>query len=546
MSDAMFDVIVVGAGVNGAGIARDAAARGLRVALVEREDIGSGTSNYSGRLVHGGLRYLEQGDVRLVRESLRERERLFRLAPHLVKPVPVMMPLYKHNKRPGWMVRLGMVAYDALSFDKSTKSHAMLSRAETLKRSPGMDPVGLTGAAVFMDGQVVWSERLCVEIVVAAHADGAKVFTYAEVNGLVQDGDDVRGVRFKDRLTGESHEITAPVVVNAAGPWVDLLLAGAGRINQRFIGGTKGSHLVVDPFPGAPKDVVYHESKTDGRLVLIIPWGERYLLGTTDQRFEGDPETAKADGAEVAYLLAETNRVIPEANLKESDILYTYSGIRPLPYAPDASEWNVSRSHVIHDHAPRHRGLLSIIGGKLTTYRSLAEDTVDVVLKRLGLKPRRCPTAKLPFPGAGVGARAKYRGELVATGELPRATVDRLVGIYGSRAGDILALGRADPGLLEPLGPTSPAIGAELVFTFTNEFARTLTDVLLRRTMIGHSADGGRGVVERAADILERHAGWDRARRDREVADYRRYIERFAKPVSASAVSTFDQRQAAA
>ena len=377
-----FDLIVIGAGINGAGIARDAAARGLRVALVEREDIGSGTSNYSGRLIHGGLRYLEQGDVRLVRESLRERERLFRLAPHLVKPVPVMMPFYGTNRRSKWTIRAGMVAYDVLSFDKSTVSHTVLSRAETLKRSPGLSPDSLNGSAVFMDGQVIWSERLCVEVVLAAHADGCKVFTHCEVGGLVADGHTVAGIRYTDRITGEAHALSGRVVVNAAGPWVDAVLANDTRTVRRHIGGTKGSHAVVGPFPGAPKDVVYYESQADGRLVLIIPWGDQILLGTTDQRFEGPPETARADAGEVAYLLGEVNRLIPQANLQVSDVLYTYSGVRPLPFVPDKAEWNVPRSHVIHDHAPEQRGLLSIIGGKLTTYRSLAEETVDAVFRQ--------------------------------------------------------------------------------------------------------------------------------------------------------------------
>ena len=531
---AKFDLIVVGAGINGAGIARDAASRGLKVALVEREDIGSGTSNWSGRLIHGGLRYLEHGDVGLVRESLRERERLFRLAPHLVKPVPLMMPFYTHNRRTSWTIRAGMIAYDILSFDKSTASHFALSRQKTLDRCAGLNPEGLSGSVIFMDGQVVWSERLCVEVALAAHADGAKIYTYAEVNGLIYDGANVCGVRYKDRLTGVSHALGARVVVNAAGPWVDAVLAHDSKTKQRFIGGTKGSHLVVNPFPGAPTDVVYYESETDGRLVLVIPWGAHYLIGTTDHRFEDDPEQARADASEVAYLLGEVNRLIPQAKLQKSDILYTYSGVRPLPYVPDKSEWSVSRSHVIHDHAPEQSGLLSIIGGKLTTYRSLAEEAVNVIFRKLGKKPPRCVTASLPFPGARVSDWDGYRNGLAQTSGLSRATVDRLVDIYGSRAGDIVALGQGDPALLEPIDPATGAIGAELVFTYIHEFARTLTDVLIRRTMIGHNDGCGIGVVERAADILAPRLGWDRERRDREVASYRRYIERFAVPGTAS------------
>lgn len=541
---AMFDLVVVGAGVNGAGIARDAAARGLSVALVEREDIGSGTSNYSGRLVHGGLRYLEQGDVRLVRESLRERERLFRNAPHLVKPVPLMMPFYGHNRRSKWMIRAGMIAYDILSFDKSTAAHKTLSREETLRRSPGINPEGLDGSVIFMDGQVVWSERLCVEIALAASADGAKIYTYSEVDGFLQEGDAVRGVRFTDRLTGEVRALGARVVVNAAGPWVDAVLAGGGKTNQRFIGGTKGSHLIVNPFPGAPSDVVYYESQTDGRLVLVIKWGARYLIGTTDLRFDADPETARADASEVAYLLGEVNRLIPQAKLRESDILYTYSGVRPLPYAPDKSEWNVSRSHVIHDHAPRQDGLLSIIGGKLTTFRSLAEETVDIVYSKLGVKAPRCRTATLPFPGARVSDWSRLREDLAKTGAVSTATIERLVGIYGSRAMDIVALGADDTSLLEPFDPATGAIGAELVFTYDREFARTLTDVLINRTMIGHGVDCTPDVVERAAVILAAHAKWTVERRKSEVAAYRHHIERYATPGRGPGAAAPDGRAA--
>ena len=516
-----FDLIVIGAGINGAGIARDAAARGLRVALIEREDIGSGTSNYSGRLVHGGLRYLEQGDIRLVRESLVERERLFQLAPHLVKPVSLMMPFYSHNRRSSRMVRLAMIAYDVLSFDKSVATHSVLSREKTIARNPGMNEEGLTGSAIFYDGQVVWSERLCVEVVLAAHADGCKLFTYAEVDGLIADGQTVGGIRFTDRLTGERHALLGRMVINAAGPWVDAVLASDKRINQRFIGGTKGSHLVVKPFKGAPKDVVYYESHKDGRLVLVIPWGENYLIGTTDQRFEGDPDTVRADAGEVEYLLGEVNRLVPDADLDESDIVYTYSGVRPLPFVPDKSEWNVPRSHVIKDHAPEHRGMLSIIGGKLTTYRSLAEETVDIVFKQLGLKAPRCITTRLLFPGAHAQDWDRLRSGLGQASALPPATVARLVDIYGCGA---------EPELMQPLGNSVDAIGAELVFTYQHEFSRTLTDVLLRRTMIGHREGGGVEFAARAADILAPYAGWDEARCHREVADYTRYVERFAKP----------------
>lgn len=527
---AAYDLVVIGAGINGLGIARDAAARGLRVALVEKEDIGSGTSSWSGRLIHGGLRYLEQGDVALVRESLRERETLFRIAPHLVKPVPLMIPLYSHNQRSKLAVRAGMVAYDILSFDKTTDAHRILTRDETLARFPQMSPDGLEGSAIFMDGQVVWSERLCAEVALQAAAEGCHILTHCRVDGILQDGAQLTGVTYTDVLTGERHALSALMAVNAAGPWVDAVLGARQAQGKRHIGGAKGSHLVLDPFPGAPDDVVYYESRVDGRLVLVIPWGKRYMIGTTDKKFDADPDTARADEAEVDYLLGEVNALIPGAGLKPSDILYTYSGVRPLPYVPEKSEWKVPRSHVIHDHAPDCRGLLSIIGGKLTTYRSLAEETVDALFRRLGRKAPPCTTRRALFPGARVTDLAAYRAQLVATSEANAGVVDRLVSIYGARAGDVLALGSADAALLEPFDPDSGAVPAELIFTFRHEFCRTLTDALIRRVMVGLNGSCGRLVIHAAAAILAADQGWDAARTAREVADYHRYIRRFAVP----------------
>ena len=541
--DSVYDVIVIGAGCNGAGIARDAAARGLRVALVEKEDIGSGTSSWSGRLIHGGLRYLEQGDIALVRESLRERELLFRLAPHLVKPVPLMMPLYKHNARPTWMIRLAMLAYDILSFDKSTVSHKILSRSKTLQRFPGMSTDGLRGAAIFMDGQVVWSERLCTEIVLAAHADGAHIHTWSKVDGFVQEGGRIAGVKFTDMLDGSRHVLKAPVVINAAGPWVDLVLGEAKVGDRRHIGGAKGSHLVVNPFPGAPKDVVYYESRADGRLVLVIPWGDRYMIGTTDKKFDENPDSVTADLLELEYLLGEVNQLIPEANLTAKDVLYTYSGVRPLPYVPAQSEWKVPRSHVIFDHGPKWPGLISIIGGKLTTYRSLAEEMVDQIFRMLGKKAPPCPTRSALFPGARIADRENFAVMLQAAFPVQPPTIARLVSLYGARAADILELGRQDATLLDVFDPDSGAIGAELVFTFENEFCRTLTDALIRRIMVGLNSTCGRDVLDRAADILAQRCGWPDSRKQAEIAGYLRYIARFDVP---SRVPPLSQTAAAA
>ncbi|HET9826990.1 MAG TPA: glycerol-3-phosphate dehydrogenase [Nocardioidaceae bacterium] len=523
-----FDLVVVGAGINGLGIARDAAARGVRVALLEQDDICSGVSAWSGRLVHGGLRYLEHRDFALVRESLRERERLFRLAPHLVKPLRLLMPLYSHNKRPAWMIRLGMVAYDVLSFDKRTGRHEVLDKDATLRRFPGIAQRGLAGAVVFTDGQVEYAERLCVEVAVAAAGDGAVIRTKARVEEPILEDGRIAGVRFRDTTTDRLHEVHAPVVLNVAGPWIDRIFRCGAPPQPRLNGGTKGSHLVVDRFPGAPSDVVYYESKTDGRLVLVIPWMGRYLIGTTDIRFDEDPGEARCDEDEMTYLLDEVNQLIPQARLTPDDVLFTYSGVRPLPYAPDVEEWEIPRSHVLHDHAPDLPGLVTVVGGKLTTYRQLAQDAVDDILKRLGRKKLRSVTAGLPLPGA-VGDLGQARDFLVHTDISPR-TADRLVALYGGRSLDVVALALQDRELLTVLHEGTGALGAELVFAIRHEFARTLTDVLARRMLLAFEPDHGLEVAERAAALLGERLGWDQDRQTAEVAEYRDWLSRLAVP----------------
>jgi glycerol-3-phosphate dehydrogenase len=386
------DVIVIGAGINGAGIARDAAMRGLTVLLIEKADIASGTTSASTRLIHGGLRYLEHFEFGLVRESLRERETLLKIAPHLVKPLPIAIPIYKRNKRGRTTIRAGMIVYDLLSLGKSLPRHQMLSRAETLKRLPGLNSEGLLGSALYFDAQVEFPERLVLANILAAREHGAEVFTNAPVTKLIVEGDSLLGVEFLPN-EGNSHSVQTKIVINAAGPWVDRVLARAPVESPQLIGGTKGSHIVVPSFPGAPATAIYMEAQSDRRPVFIIPWNGSYLIGTTDVRFEDDPDEVRCEMWEMDYLLAEANLAFPEAGLTHDTILFTYSGVRPLPRTSDKEEQSITRRHFIREH-PRIRNLLSIVGGKLTTYRSLAEECVDLVFRKLGKHPPPCDTAK--------------------------------------------------------------------------------------------------------------------------------------------------------
>ena len=384
-----FDVIIIGAGINGAGIARDAAMRGLKVLVIEKGEVGSGTSSASTRLIHGGLRYLEHFEFGLVRESLRERETLLRIAPHLVRPLAITIPIYKQSKRGRLMIRAGMIFYDLLSWGKALPRHRMLSRAETLERWPGLNTDGLLGAALYYDAQVEFPERLVMENVLSARKFGAEVLTYTRVtNFAVADGR-VSGVEFVSE-DGRKEFAEATVVINAAGPWIDLVLEPVK--SPKLIGGTKGSHLVVPPFLGAPANAIYVEAHSDGRPIFIIPWNEAYLIGTTDVRFEGDPDEVRCEPWEIDYLLSETNLALPDAHLTRDSILYTYSGVRPLPATDDKDEQSITRRHFIREH-PRLPNLLSIVGGKLTTYRSLAEECVDLIFRKLGKDSPPCRTA---------------------------------------------------------------------------------------------------------------------------------------------------------
>jgi glycerol-3-phosphate dehydrogenase len=615
LADDRFDLLVIGAGINGAGIARDAAMRGLRVLLLDKGDIASGTTSWSSRLIHGGLRYLEYGEVGLVRESLHERETLLHIAAHLVRPLPLMIPIYESDRRGKGLVRLGMIGYDVLSTGKSLERHRMLSPEAARARAGGLATDGLTGAALYYDGQVEYAERLAVENAIDAVDHGATVLTYCRVDDLIMDGRRVTGVIFTDLLGGTQHRVSAAVVVNVTGPWVDATLgretmpetpvadstrhrAAAGpdetgpdganpaaeadvpvepfvnggtppesgtiadiepdkesvvAAGQRFlsgflaqfhsngltsgrlIGGTKGSHIIVAPFDGAPQDALYVEAHSDGRPFFIIPWNDLYLIGTTDVRYEGDLDRVVASDEEIAYLIAETNRVLPSAGLTRERILYTYSGIRPLPYHGDGAEGAVTRRHLVLDHEPDASGLISIVGGKLTTFRELAEQTVDMVYAKLDRPSAPCRTASEPLPGSRLQGSTITRDDLPGFAAsfarlfpaLSEATVAHLIRTYGTRAAAIATLAQDDPDLAMVIDDDHGAIGAEIVYAVQREGAQRLTDILLRRTMLGYGPDNAIGADERAAAIAGSAVGWDADQQTAEVLNYREFISRY-------------------
>ncbi|MGD0018950.1 MAG: glycerol-3-phosphate dehydrogenase [Candidatus Limnocylindrales bacterium] len=525
---AQFDVIVLGAGINGSAIARDAAMRGLTVLLIEKDDISHATSAWNSRMIHGGLRYLEHYEFDLVRESLREREWLLHAAPHLVKPLPFMMPFLQRNKRPPMLLRMGMLAYDVLSYDKSLPHFRLFGKKRTLAKAPGLDPTQLKGGALFYDAQVDFAERLSVENVLSAREHGAQALTHAKATRLLIEGRRVVGVEYVDQLSGETSSARAKVTVNATGPWADELLEGLPAHDRPLIGGTKGTHLVVDPFPGAPQDcAMYYEAASDGRPVLVIPWQGRFLIGSTDIRYHGDAGEATADQSEIEYILSETNLLMPSARLTPDSVRFVYTGVRPLPFDPKDDPAKITRHHIVKDHAPAVEGLVTIVGGKLTTFRSLGQDATDRIVRKLGGRKRRSLTRKEALPGGQTADYAAFAASFKASVDVGERTADRLLSLYGVRAPQVIALAREEKGLERVFDERSGALAAELVYGLRTESARTLTDVIMRRTMLGLDPDLPIKSVEAAAAIMAEHQGRERGRAAKEVDAYVRYAARF-------------------
>jgi glycerol-3-phosphate dehydrogenase len=523
------DILVIGGGVVGCGIARDAAMRGLRTCLVEQADLASGTSSRSSKLVHGGLRYLEHGEFSLVFEAVTERRVLMEIAPHLVNPLGFVFPVYKDGKRSVLTLNIGMWLYDGLSLFRSPRIHRNLSPQEVAEEEPSLLRDGLKGAPLYYDCSTD-DARLTLETAMDAARHGADVHTWTRMVGLDRDPSGrVKGARVQDVLEGREWQVEARAVVNATGPWTDRVRE-AGRPLLRL---TKGVHIVVDHrrLPVKNACVIFHPG--DGRLLFAIPWGDRTYVGTTDTDWQGDPSDVAADAADVTYLLAAANAYFPDARLGPDHVIATWAGLRPLISA-EGSESSVSREHEILVDAD---GLVTIAGGKLTTYRKMAKEAVDraVALLRLtgGLteEPREAHTARHALPGAVGWPEDDDHGrveDLVrGVHALPAETVTLLVNTYGTRAIDLAKRVKDEPALGAPLVQGRPEILAQVAWAVDREMARTVRDVMMRRTQLYlRDVDQGLGAVEVVAGQMARQLGWGDERRAAEVEAYRREVGR--------------------
>jgi glycerol-3-phosphate dehydrogenase len=501
-----FDVIVIGGGINGTAIAFEAQRRGYRTLLAERHDFGAGPTSRATRLIHGGLRYLEHAELALVYESLQERETLLREMPHLVRPLRMLIPVYSGDERPPWKVRAGLALYDALSLRKSLPRNRAVPRSSITSQAPGLNTDGLRAIYAMYDGQVEFPERIVIETLRAFVDAGGVAMNHTAASGIVSPGGTIRALTLRDACSGETVDVGTSVIINAAGPWADEVLQGSdAERHERLIGGTKGSHLVVD-WPGGTQQAIFASAKADGRPFFILPWYRYTLVGTTDIRYDGDPSQARCTADELRYLLDEATRLFPSTPLRREHVLYTYSGVRPLPYTPKGDESTITRSHFVIDHVKRGgpAGLLSIVGGKLTTYRSLARSAAAAIAKRTAPSGVPRPAAEQARP-------------------LQPRTTDAL-SMYGGAASEVSALIERDSALSAPICRHNPEVMAQAVHAVERECAATLADVLLRRLPIGWSACHGVDGAEAVARAIAPRLGWSSDRMAREVAAYEQEV----------------------
>jgi glycerol-3-phosphate dehydrogenase len=528
LEERIFDVLVIGGGITGAAVARDAAARGLSVALVDKGDWASGTSWRSSKLIHGGLRYLKTGNVRLVFESLSERARLSRLAPHLVRPTDFLFPAYHGRGVPAWQLEVGLTLYDLLALGRETRRHRRLSREETLRRERMLESPELAAAGLYGDGRTD-DARLTLENVLDAASLGAVPVSRIAVEALEKDGDGrAGGARGRDVESGRALMIRARAIVNATGPWGDALRKWDDPGAQAVLRLSRGAHLTV-PAARLLLGEAIAFPMDDGRLLFAVPYGSVTLLGTTDTDHRGAADDVRAAPEDVAYILAAARRTFPTAGLSDADVVATFASLRPLVLQPGVSVGETSREEGIE---VARSGLVTVTGGKLTTHGRMGRRAVDAAAPILRAQGVRVPASRAParpFPGAPDRPMEIFASALAVEGEDLGPAAEGLRHLafrYGVRARDVLALVAGDRALARPLCPGLPDIEAEIVFAARFEDARSLPDVLARRTHLFWQAPGqGEEALERAADLLGRELGWTPIQRQESCDEYVREIE---------------------
>jgi glycerol-3-phosphate dehydrogenase len=515
-----FDLIVVGGGIIGAGIARDASLRGLHTLLVEKEDFAYGTTSRSTRLIHGGLRYLRTMQFKLVRHDLIERKILLRIAPHLVHELKFVIPALRSEPFYRYTLHLGLTLYDIMATGYTVHRWRHLSQKETLRQEPGLAKIeGLTGSFLYYDCQAEFMERLCVENVLSAADKGACILNHATATELLMEGDKVSGITIRDTLTGDDYTANGRMVINAGGHWADLVWQEFYVINKDKLRRTKGIHLFTKK---VSENALVLFAKSDGRLFFVVPWGNYSLIGTTDTDYTGDPDAVYATASDVKYLVTEMRHYFPQ--FSEQDVYYAMAGLRPLVASENKAASNTSRAHKLVDHELENgiKGFITVLGGKITAYRGIAEEVTDLVCKKFK-KHAPCTTTHTPLQGLPMVQNQDIE-KAAQQYNLPLETVKYLVDVYGARFSRVLDYVRDDKRLGKPICDGGPDIIAQIQYSIDEESAMTLSDFLLRRTNIGWTPMQGRDAVDAVASEMGLLLGWSIWERQKQIDKYHDFL----------------------
>ncbi len=541
LSNRTFDLLIVGGGVVGLAAAREAAARGLATALVEKGDFGGGTSANSLKLIHGGLRYLQHADIGRLRQSVRERRAFMRMAPHLVHPLPFLVPTYGHLVKSREAMSVAFLLYNLLACDRNRLADPekripggrIVSAGECLKLFPGFRKEGLTGGAVFHDGQVHNIERLTLSFALGAERAGAALANYARAVGFLREGGRVAGASVRDELTGRELEVRAGVVMNMAGPWADGLLGrlgvtgGSGYLLAKAVNIVvprllSASHAVGLESRGESSDALVGKG---GRLFFVTPWRGVSVIGTTYHTYRGDPDRMRVTAGDVAELVEGINGAWPGAGLKPEEVTFFHAGLVPITAETGPSGANLAKADRIIDHAAAGgpEGLVSVVGVKYTTARDVAETAVRIAFRKMGKEMSAAPTAETPLPGGEIDAFTPYLEKAVAgrAAGLGEAAARHLVYSYGSDHQRIIGYGREDAGWLANLPGSREVLRAEILHGVREEMAVKLADAVMRRTDLGAMGHPGEDCLGACADIMAGELGWDGERKRRELDETR-------------------------
>ncbi len=514
------DVLIAGGGIAGCGIARDLALRDVSTVLVEKEDYGVGTTSASTRIVHGGIRYLENWEFGLVREGLRERSILLKIAPNLVKPLRFIIPVYRSSSPGRWRIKLGMIAYDLLSINKTLPAHKFLNALETKKLVPVLESEGLVGSYAYQDAQVAMVERLCLENILAAEEKNCTAYNHSEIIRITSQGQHAKSATVRNNLTGKEWAVTFRVLVNCTGPWLDEFLKKTSLEEKSpLLTTTKGVHLVCSKL--SDHAIVLY-SRKDNRLFFVIPWEGYSLIGTTDIPYDGSPDNVRTSEEDVSYLKESLAQYFPGVHL---ETLATYAGLRPLVNARSQSNPSrISRKYAIVDSS-RLDNLINVAGVKVTEYRSASEKVADLVCRKLSIQTKSI-TRKTILENPSMSDFSKYENLV------PDVVREYLVSIYGERTFQILEEIRRVPDLREKLCVHNPQIAAQVWFAVQFEYAKTVNDFMLRRTNMGYSECKGLDALHKVTIIMQRDLHWTGEEAKRQSSVYSAWIAERDKALS--------------